>query len=339
MGRIFSTWFVVMELHLYYERAVNKMKNRHLSRCFNAWRHKDFFFEYCRRRILKRRLAATLSAWISWWKTEQEKKSALSRMEWKRLWRYFKKFVDGCMLQKWRRSMKKKSIEKLLHCKVRRVFQMWICFVQAKAQKKMLKLQDYVATIEKENQRSRSECDRLARILDTGEWGKQQLSEILQARDVLSEEREALTKLIDHLQQQQSLVLEQQKKNEEGMRQLKDQILGNALKRGVEPDFLYALDKMSMDKVSIFPDGEMRVKSLSTMEKGKWIARQSNPILATSRSATFSSHKSSCQDISSPSLPYLPPQMGQEGFGSTRIIIEPNDKLAEMLSTKISVEM
>jgi hypothetical protein len=94
-------------------------------------------------------------------------------------------------------------------------------------QKKFVKLKEYVAVIEKENERSKLECRRLSQIVESGEWGKQQLADILQAKDVLAGEREALTSLIDHLQQQQAAALEQKQKNNEEMQHFKDQMFGN----------------------------------------------------------------------------------------------------------------
>ncbi|MCO5599026.1 hypothetical protein L7F22_053125 [Adiantum nelumboides] len=158
---------------------------------------------------------------------------------------------------------------------------------------------DYVAIIEKENERSKQECARLSRIVESGEWARQQFAEILEAKDVLSVEREALAALISRLNQQQTAVLEQREKNDNEMQHFKDKLFGSnfinhnkllikgassfntvvralktdALKRGVHPEFLCAVDRLAMDKVSVFPDGEIRVKTFCNFEKGKWMPK------------------------------------------------------------------
>ncbi|KAI5080535.1 hypothetical protein GOP47_0003718 [Adiantum capillus-veneris] len=282
IGRIFNTWNHLRKVHSFYMRAVKRFANRRLGACFRAWRNKNFYVEICSRKLQRKRLALIFAVWTSTTGSNKDLKSKIQR---KRLMWYFYAFRQGCQEASWSRCLQEKLARKLLNCKLKLAFQGWLHFMQIHEQKRMLKLQDYVAIIEKENERSKQECARLSRIVESGEWGRQQFAEILEAKDVLSVEREALTALIGRLNQQQTAVLEQKEKNDHEMRHFKDQLFGNnfinhnkllikgassfntvvralkmdALKRGVHPEFLCAVDRLAMDKVSVFPDGEIRL--------------------------------------------------------------------------------
>ncbi|KAJ7297869.1 hypothetical protein O6H91_Y031700 [Diphasiastrum complanatum] len=218
----------------------------------------------------------------------------------------------------------------------------------------MVSLQNYVTVIEKENERTRAECNRLARIVDSGEWDKQRISDLEHASQLLSGERDALTKLIGRLQRQNSSAVEQQQQQEDDIRNLKDQILGNnfmnrnkmlvkgassfnsvvraiksdVLKKGVDPELLYSIDKMSMDQVSVFPDGEIRVKPLSKFDKGKWNSRLVYNSETTKAFAGDESDRISSSPRNSPLRRTLshqqrglsPTRIPREGFASSRIV-------------------
>lgn len=98
--------------------------------------------------------------------------------------------------------------------------------MQIQAQKKMGRLQEHVVTVEKENDRIRAENDRLAQVIDSGNWGKERISELIQARQVLTGERDALTSLLGRMQRQHAFALEQQRKHEEEVQELKRQLIG-----------------------------------------------------------------------------------------------------------------
>lgn len=55
-----------------------------------------------------------------------------------------------------------------------------------------------------ENAWLRKECERLGRVIDSGEWGQQRVQELLQAGRVLREERDGLAALVGALQAQQA---------------------------------------------------------------------------------------------------------------------------------------
>lgn len=55
-----------------------------------------------------------------------------------------------------------------------------------------------------ENSRLKQECERLGRVIDSGDWGRQRVQELLQAGQVLREERDGLARLVGAMQAQQA---------------------------------------------------------------------------------------------------------------------------------------
>lgn len=92
------------------------------------------------------------------------------------------------------------------------------------AQKKMQYVQRFASAAERENEKLRSDNERLSTIIDTGEWKKDRVSDLNAAQQVLSAERVALTKLIGKLQRQHQLALDQQGEQEREIKNLKDQL-------------------------------------------------------------------------------------------------------------------
>ena len=56
-----------------------------------------------------------------------------------------------------------------------------------------------MAALRAENERMRRDNERFVRIIDSGEWGRGRVAELVQAGQVLQQEREQLRKLMGHL--------------------------------------------------------------------------------------------------------------------------------------------
>jgi len=93
------------------------------------------------------------------------------------------------------------------------------------AQKKIKDVQKFASAAEKENEKLRSDNERLSTIIDTGDWNKDRISDLVAAQQVLSAEREALTQLIGRMQRQHQLALDQHEQQEHEIKNLKDRLL------------------------------------------------------------------------------------------------------------------
>jgi hypothetical protein len=65
------------------------------------------------------------------------------------------------------------------------------------------RLTEQVQQLAADGDQLRRENERLCRVIDSGDWGRQRVEELLQAGGVLQEERDALARLVRSLQQQQ----------------------------------------------------------------------------------------------------------------------------------------
>lgn len=93
------------------------------------------------------------------------------------------------------------------------------------AQKKVQQVEKFATAAEKENEKLRSDNERLSTIIDTGDWNKERAHEMKATQEVLSTERVALTKLIGRLQRQHQSALDQQDQQEQEIKQLKGQLV------------------------------------------------------------------------------------------------------------------
>ncbi|KAK9816546.1 hypothetical protein WJX72_001787 [[Myrmecia] bisecta] len=156
-----------------------------------------------------------------------------------------------------------------------------------------------------ENERLRRDNERFVRLIDSGEWGRGRVQELAQAGEILKGERDALMKLIHGLRHEYESVQAAKANQEAELRGLKEKlVLGgaarnrmlikggssfNGLMRALKQDviesgapvlkdrnLLYEVDKLSLERVQVFPDGELNVQAMARDEKkGPVFLRQS----------------------------------------------------------------
>ncbi|KAI8467365.1 MAG: hypothetical protein J3K34DRAFT_395113 [Monoraphidium minutum] len=143
-----------------------------------------------------------------------------------------------------------------------------------------------------ENERLRRDNERFVRLIDSGEWGRGRVAELVGAGEVLKGERDALLKLIQSLRREYEALQAAKGAQEDELRGVKDRMtLGgparnrmlvkggssfNALVRAMKQDLLesgaaqrspallYEIDKLSMDRVQVYPDGELAVTAVTS---------------------------------------------------------------------------
>ncbi|KAL2622577.1 hypothetical protein R1flu_002782 [Riccia fluitans] len=306
-----------------------RQRSRSLQSTFTAWKStkeggfgdrvgKDLTTDDFYKKRSKNIVALALAAWQGAISSKKQGEEYLKRvrlsLDKQLLGSAFDAFVDGCQESKRMHSREKRASLKMDSRRLKKYFDAWVCFMQVQAQRKMIRLQEHIVEVEKENDRVRQENQRLTHVIDSGDWGRKRIAELLQAGKILSGERDALTRLLGRMQRQHGFALTQQKLHEEEMQELKHQILSNkphmrnkllvkgassfnslmkamkddVLKNGTDPELLYTIDKLAMDEVTVFPDGDLHVKNMTNFDKGKggWPARQESPGVHNSEDLT-----------------------------------------------------
>ncbi|KAF8067181.1 hypothetical protein HT031_002228 [Scenedesmus sp. PABB004] len=154
-------------------------------------------------------------------------------------------------------------------------------------------LEEGLAKLQAENERLRRDNERFVRLIDSGEWGRGRVAELASAGEVMRTERDALLALIGSLRREYEAVQAAKGAQEDELRALKERMaLGgsarnrllvkggssfNALVRAMKQDLLdsgaaardpalaYEVDKLSMDHVQVFPDGELAVQAAASV--------------------------------------------------------------------------
>ncbi|KAG0599446.1 hypothetical protein M758_12G152600 [Ceratodon purpureus] len=278
-----------------------------LKKCLKGWWRLLERNRHFRRSAPENRLMHSMFLkWRTLVKGEKYKRKQwignFKKLDRKMVHRRFLAYVEVVRSRKCVRGLITRQLQKSGRRLVNRCFQKWISFMQMGALKKVQQVEKFASAAEKENEKLRSDNERLSTIIDTGDWNKERVSDLKAAHEVLSTERVALTKLIGRLQRQHQSALDQQELQEHEIKQLKGQLVTennyfernkllvkgassfNTLmkvmkhdltKKGMTaapatPEVMYEVNNMAMDQVSVFPDGELHVKAFTPRSKGIW---------------------------------------------------------------------
>ncbi|KAG0623424.1 hypothetical protein M758_3G173700 [Ceratodon purpureus] len=306
--------YVMRRFHLrryfrFFQESRARVRITLLRRCMKGWWTSLSKNAHMRRSVqddhLLRSVFYKWTTWVKGRKDLRERWQGYHRKLGRNLRnRTFMAFVDVVWERKRVRRLVERQLQKSNRRLLNRCFQGWISFMQMGAQKKMQNVQRFASKAEKKIEKLRLENERLSTIIDTGEWSKERVSDLVGAQQVLSAERVALTKLIGRLQRQHQLAVDQHGQQEHEIRHLKDQLMSennyfqrnkllvkgasrfntlmrvmknDMLKKGntaaataANPEIVYQVGNMAMDQVSVFPDGELHIKAVKPRKKGRW---------------------------------------------------------------------
>ncbi|GMH34174.1 hypothetical protein BSKO_02008 [Bryopsis sp. KO-2023] len=233
-------------------------------------------------------------------KWKKEKRQICNRWKQPFMAKAFYGWIDRI---EWRKRMvviTTRTTKRLLFRSQTSAFQAWTEAVQeARLEREFQSKEEVVAhnqELHRENDRLRRDNERFVRLIDSGEWGRGRVSELSQAGEILRSERDALMELVKSLRREYEAV-ERAKHAQEGeLRSLKEKlVLGgastaagrnkmlvrgassfNALVRAMkqdliekgtgkaDPKLMYEVERMSLDKVHVFPDGELKVQAVTS---------------------------------------------------------------------------
>ncbi|GBG72650.1 hypothetical protein CBR_g12224 [Chara braunii] len=285
-----------------------KLRKKKMQRIFLALRHvtaQQRLTKHCiqwfRRRRMQRAMRPAFAAMAAAAGVRKEKNTKLkyvqSRLDRGRMARAFRAMAQVCSRQAMRKKVAARAIKRMQRWRLALAFRAWVLVMQMGADGKVCKLGEQFEQLQNENKSLKADVARLARIIDARDWNKERVAELVKAGEVLAGERAALTKLVGRLRREQMEVEGRRNEHEDEIRNIKDRLLsGNfvqrnkllvkgassfnslvrALKSDVlasanarsEPELLYAVDKLSMDQISVFPDGELHVKAIKDGKDG-----------------------------------------------------------------------
>lgn len=76
-----------------------------------------------------------------------------------------------------------------------------------------------------ENDRLRRDNERFVRLIDSGEWGRGRVSELVKAGEIMKNERDALVALIQSMRHEYEAVQRAKVQQEEELRSLKERMM------------------------------------------------------------------------------------------------------------------
>jgi hypothetical protein len=85
-------------------------------------------------------------------------------------------------------------------------------------------LQSTLKELQAQNERLRRDNERFVRLIDSGEWGRGRVAELVTAGEVMKAERDALLKLISSLRREYEAVQTAKGAQEEELRSLKERL-------------------------------------------------------------------------------------------------------------------
>ncbi|GLI68927.1 hypothetical protein VaNZ11_013348 [Volvox africanus] len=318
--RAWNTWRAYVEECVRRRNLIKKcalkIRNVHMMAAWNKW----FEAVLERRdeqskinRSIRHWVNATLSrAWNKWWSW------VLYRREYKIIINRWKNPMKGRALRgwiamvDWRKRMRVILRSAALRLAKKHLFLAWEAWCQAiedrKLEEQLTTKEQLVVTVRElreENERLRRDNERFVRLIDSGEWGRGRVAELVSAGEILKGERDALLKLIQSLRHEYEAVQAAKVAQDAEMQALKERMLlggaarnrmlvkggssFNALVRAMkqdlveggpggqaavrDPNLIYQVDKLSLDQVTVFPDGELNVQAVASAPGAAAFAR------------------------------------------------------------------
>ncbi|KXZ56639.1 hypothetical protein GPECTOR_1g576 [Gonium pectorale] len=295
------------------KKAALKIKNIHMVSAWNKWyealqlkREK----EAKKNRALRHwQNAASSKAWNKWRAYVEDRrqyKVIINRWKNPMKARALRGWLHMTDYRKRMRAIVKKALLRMSKKQLYLAWEAWWAFVdEARHERTMDEFEKTMTTKEQlivtvkdlreENERLRRDNERFVRLIDSGEWARGRVAELVSAGEILKGERDALLKLIQSLRREYESVQAAKVAQDEEMKALKERMLlggaarnrmlvkggssFNALVRamkqdlveggpgaqaaGRDPNLLYQVDKLSLDHVTVFPDGELNVQAVA----------------------------------------------------------------------------
>ena len=294
-------------------RAIQRMRKGTLARCFDKWREADRHKKRCLMRLAKGKQARAFARWQSNMALLRRAGIAFDRWADRNRVNAFRGWAAAADRKREQTRLCEQILKRMLMRGVRNAWKQW-CWVVEDATGCSL---DHVRALKDQNARLRRDNERFVRLVDSGEWGRGRVEELAEAGRVLRDERRQLEELIKNIKTEKEGFVRDAQQQAAEARGLKDRLVSgnfvqrnkmtvrggssfNTIQRVLKQDLLdtgaasrnpqalhaYRVDRMALDKVSVFSDGEINVQATrGDVEPFTRSAQRTAPTLGGSRGA------------------------------------------------------
>ncbi|KAJ9510458.1 hypothetical protein QJQ45_015931, partial [Haematococcus lacustris] len=209
--KAWNSWCAFHEVQKRHRNLLTKagirIKNMKLSGAWDKWteliqekRAAEAKRTKCLRHWLNATLAKVWSAWMDFIDWRREKRKIMSRWIQPMMARALSGWYESAQWRKRMRLVTDRALRRLMNKTLAVAFYTWKDLVDVgkvdaqltTKQELVLKLRD----MQEENERIRRDNERFVRLIDSGEWGRGRVAELVAAGEVMKGERDALLKLI-----------------------------------------------------------------------------------------------------------------------------------------------
>ncbi|ACO62200.1 predicted protein [Micromonas commoda] len=294
-ARAFGRWreYVAQlnKQHGQLKRAVARMSKATMARAFDAWQGQQLHKKRCLMKIIKGTQARAFAKWQDNLRLLRKARIVFARWNQRTRYAAFNGWWLNVEEKRRQTEMCSKICKRILNRAVRNAWAQWMYCVE----------QSFGCTLEQvkalrdQNARLRRDNERFVRLVDSGEWGRGRVEELSEAGRLLRDERKQLEDLIRSIKDEKDGFVKDAELQAREARALKDRLVSgnfvqrnklnvrggsafNSMQRVLKQDLIdsgaaarqrhmlggavHNVDRLAMDKVSVFADGEIQMQAV-----------------------------------------------------------------------------
>ena len=270
------------------KRAVGRMSRGKLARCFEQWHAAERHKKRCLMKIAKGAQARAFAKWRANIALRHKVQRLVVRWAERGKVAAFAGWATAADLKREQKARCDAILARVMRRGMRNAWKQWCWVVEDATGCSM----DHVRALKDQNARLRRDNERFVRLVDSGEWGRGRIEELTEAGRVLRDERRQLEELIKNIKSEKEGFVKDAMMQAQEARGLKDRLVSgnflqrnkmtvrggssfNTIQRVLKQDLLetgaaarnpqalraYKVDRLAMNKVSVFSDGEINVQA------------------------------------------------------------------------------
>ena len=271
------------------KRAIGRMSRGKLARCFEQWHAAERHKKRCLMKIAKGTQARAFAKWRHNIALRHKVQRLVVRWAERGKVAAFAGWAAAADRKREQKARCEAILARMMRRGLREAWKQWCWIVEDATGCSM----DHVRALKDQNARLRRDNERFVRLVDSGEWGRGRVEELTEAGRVLRDERRQLEELIKNIKSEKEGFVKDAMMQAQEARGLKDRLVSgnfvqrnkmtvrggssfNTVQRVLQRDLLetgaaarnpqavaraYKVDRLAMNKVSVFSDGEINVQA------------------------------------------------------------------------------